>query len=165
MDNSPNEKREGRRGFLFGTVLGSVLIEACDATSQESPRPTVGNVNELVAGRPQYFIHPDLRAQAVLVKLGERALGGIGPEGDIVAFFTACPHMGCELGIDTERNVAGPCGCHRSRFDLTRGGAQIIGRATQNLVQIELEAGEDGSILAGDASGLPYGCALTEGDR
>ena len=77
------------------------------------------------------------------------------PEGNghFVAFGNACTHMGCllvtedwhhirhETPTDTspEKVVCGPCPCHGTSFDLTREGLVILGPATQNLPQLELD--------------------------
>lgn len=74
-------------------------------------------------------------------------------EGHFVAFGNACTHMGCLLaGQDwhfvsykeptdssPEEVVCGPCPCHGTSFDLTREGLVILGPATQNLPQLELD--------------------------
>jgi arsenite oxidase small subunit len=46
----------------------------------------VGNINTLTTGQPVYIHYPDKQALAILVKLGTPAIGGVGPQGDIVVF-------------------------------------------------------------------------------
>jgi len=68
--------------------------------------------------------------------------------------------MGCYIEeLNIQKSVLGPCGCHRSRFDLGKGGKQLVGRATQDLVQVTLEV-IDGTIYATGVVGLPYGHVL-----
>ena len=70
-----------------------------------------------------------------------------------IAFLNVCTHMGCELVRgdcaplpDCEPPgtiVVGPCPCHGTRFDLARGGLVVLGPATADLPQLELELTED----------------------
>jgi anaerobic selenocysteine-containing dehydrogenase len=41
---------------------------------------------------------PDKASPGIIVKLGRKVEGGVGPDGDIVAFSTLCPHKGYPLG-------------------------------------------------------------------
>lgn len=82
-------------------------------------------------------------------------------DGQFIAFGNACTHMGCLLATEDwhhihhdpptdsspEKVVCGPCPCHGTSFDLTREGLVILGPATQNLPQLELD------IAAGKAIG------------
>lgn len=63
------------------------------------------------------------------------------PDGShVVAFASTCPHMGCTVNkVDTTNLVTNPCPCHGSTFDLAKNGLVILGPATQNLPQLELE--------------------------
>ena len=120
-----------------------------------------------INGVPFDFRYPEARHEAFVVRLGGDAEAGVGPGGDIVAFLRACPHMGCSLSeVDTRAGTLGPCVCHFSLFNLKRGGTQIYGRATQNLVRVLLEVVDEGGeamIHAYGLTGLPYGEALTVG--
>ena len=77
------------------------------------------------------------------------------PEGGfLIGFSAVCTHMGCLL-LNTDddgkpvlgypdRLVCGPCPCHGTSFDLNKSGLVVLGPATQNLPQLELEIdGED----------------------
>ncbi len=150
-------------GLLLAGGAASVAM-GCE----EGPPPdlvggprTVVHIDDLVAGRAVDFAYPEAHHAAFAIRLGARAAGGVGPDGDIVAFQRACPHMGCRITrIDAERGAFGPCACHQSLFDLRQGGLQIYGRASQNLVQIQLELLPDGTLCAVGLSGLTYGEAL-----
>ncbi|MEF8815079.1 MAG: halocyanin domain-containing protein [Halovenus sp.] len=66
--------------------------------------------------------------------------------------------MGCSIGasVDPDRATAGPCPCHYTSFDLSKGGLTVVGPATTDLPQIELEV-ENGSIYATGVDGLMFG--------
>ena len=122
------------------------------------PEVIVGKISELPEGEPVDFHYPLREQLNLLVKLGVPATGGTGPSGDIVAFSYLCSHMGCPLKgfYKPEHKMLGPCPCHYSRFDLSKGGILILGQATQSLPQIVLETrGED--IFATGVTGLIYG--------
>jgi arsenite oxidase, small subunit len=92
-----------------------------------------------------------------LVKLGESAVGGVGPDGDIVAFVPVCTHMGGALVYDQQTNCA-VCLVHYTQFDLARAGKVVTGHATQNLLQVMLEYDEKtGDIYAVGINQLVYG--------
>jgi len=114
----------------------------------------------MAVGQIVDFAYPTEASTAFAIRLGQPASNGVGPDRDIVAFLRACPHMGCPIvKINVDKGVLGPCGCHRSRFDLTDGGRQIVGHASQSLVQITLEV-EDDRLFAVGLGGLPYGHAM-----
>ncbi len=98
----------------------------------------------------------------VLVKTGnDFAIGGIGPDEDIVAFSRVCTHMGCELTeYQAEHGVLGPCACHFSTFDLIHNGQVTLGQATQNLPQVLLQIDGD-DVYATGVVRLVYGYANT----
>jgi arsenite oxidase small subunit len=66
--------------------------------------------------------------------------------------------MGCALRKFNAQTGALTCGCHYSIFDLTKGGMTVMGQATDNLPQVELEYEETtGDIYAIGITGLLYG--------
>lgn len=152
----------GGLGVLaFPAGLDRVLETISDGVqrlTQTYPRSMIAKSSDLVEGEPVDFQYP-LEAQTnLLVRLGAPATGGVGPAGDIVAFSYLCSHMGCPLTgtYNQEHKMLGPCPCHYSRFDLSKGGVLILGQATQTLPQIVLETqGED--IYATGVTGLIYG--------
>lgn len=160
-----------RRDFLLGGTaagavvgaavlvpLGFVLTDEDDAPPGATgaalasfPRTRVGSLSGLAVGEAQFFDYPYEGAQNVLVKLGEPASGGIGPDGDVVAYSNRCTHMGCPITTyEAETHVLGPCPCHFSSFDLSRDGIAALGQATTNLPRVLLELDGDGI----DAIGL-----------
>lgn len=122
------------------------------------PRQRIASLSDLKAGEPVDFEYPLQGQRSFLIKLGEPARGGVGPDTDIVAFSYMCTHMGCPLvGLyKDEHKVLGPCTCHYSTFDLRHHGMVVLGQATQNLPQITL-AIEGDDIYATGVMGLIYG--------
>ncbi|HKZ85257.1 MAG TPA: arsenate reductase (azurin) small subunit [Anaerolineae bacterium] len=161
-----------RRHFLFmsGAALVTLAIprflwgvpgaEAMRLQLAEYPRQKVGKLSALKVGRPvpfQYpFEHPN--CANFIFKLGVPAGGGIGPQKDVVAFNSLCPHQGGPLAgrLNAQHQVLGPCPLHLSTFDLTRHGMVVSGHATEGLPQIVLELSGD-DIYAVGAMGLVYG--------
>lgn len=102
----------------------------------------------------QLIANPTDAASAFVVQVQSRAPGAAEhPDGGfLVAFGSACTHMGCTLfGEDrdvvehdppstgqAERLTCGPCPCHGTTFDLTRQGLVVLGPATQNLPQLDI---------------------------
>lgn len=159
-----------RREFLFTSgiaVSGSILLPALPGISAEAmaaetigyPRMKIGRLSKLKANEPVYFNYPDDggNSTSILLKLGEKAGGGVGQDGDVVAFNILCTHMGGELSqYQAADKALGPCPFHQSTFDLTRHGMIISGHATESLPQVLLEL-EGDDIIAVGLLGLIYG--------
>ena len=121
------------------------------------PKVRVAGLSEVNATTPITFDYP-LEGQAnVLVKLDQPVAGGVGPDGDIVAYSSLCTHMGCQVTeYRPEHRALGPCPCHFSTFDLANNGMVTLGQATQNLPQVMLSIeGED--VFATGVIRLVYG--------
>jgi arsenite oxidase small subunit len=123
------------------------------------PEAAVAQARPLAVGKPEYFQYPDPASPCILLKTGQRTAGGVGPEGDIVAYSLLCSHRGCVVVHDPGQNVL-RCPCHFSMFDPERSGQMICGQATVNLPQILLTYREsDDSVHAVGVDGLIYGRA------
>ena len=154
---------------LLKTVFGG-RVAAADADRQvsfaEGPRVKVASIDQLQTDRPMAFNYPPgaTYGEAILIKLGCPAGGGLGIDEDIVAFSSWCTHMGGDLSGEycAEYKVAGPCREHLTTFDLTRHGMVVAGHATAPLPQIVLEL-EDGDLFAVGISGLLYGYSSNPG--
>ncbi len=159
-----------RRRFL---VLGGAAVsvvgllssghrafgQAAQLVMSTYPEKRVLRVSDLKPKTPVEFTYPSEDVGNLLIKLGERAGGGVGPDDDIVALNTVCPHMGGPLGPDTyvsAHSVLGPCPLHLTTFDLTRHGMVVSGHATEGLPQIVLEI-RNSDIVAVGVMGLLYG--------
>lgn len=124
------------------------------------PKRHIGRLAALKVGQPVVFSYPYPNVSNLLVKLGVLAGGGVGPDGDVVAFNQTCTHMGGPLQGTYKPNhqVLGPCSLHLTTFDLTRHGMVASGHATESLPQIVLETDGD-QIFAVGVMGLIYGYA------
>lgn len=157
----------GRRQFLRGGAMATVGAAASTVVTAsakaapgmarvEYPSNRLANISELVVDEPLDVAYPDNDAMGVLLKLGQRVEGGVGPEGDIVGFSTACPHKGYPLNYRSQDRTLN-CPGHYSRFDVERGGQQIWGQATQNLPQYTLRVDDKGDIYAEGVDELLFG--------
>ena len=157
----------GRRQFLRGgalatagaaaaTVLPSEAHAKPPAALVEYPSNRLANTSQLKPNTPLDISYPDKDSPGVLIKLGTRVAGGAGPDGDIVAFSTLCPHKGFPLNYSASDKTLN-CPGHYSRFDCEKGGLQIIGQATQNLPQFTLRVAANGDIFAEGVDELIYG--------
>ena len=176
MHSQDNDSRRARfcpnrRTFLIGsgaTIVGTLLLPALPGMNGKAlaaqvaryPSMHVGSLSQLKRGKPLRFKYPDkgLSATSLLIKLGEPAGGGIGPERDVVAFNALCTHMGASMSRNykAEHQVLGPCPFHQTTFDLTRHGIVVGGHATESLPQVLLET-EGDDIYAVGLIGLIYG--------
>ena len=115
------------------------------------PRVKVANTSDLVGGQTVTFNYPLEETPNVMAKLGEKAEGGVGPDGDIVAFSLVCQHLGCIIGYvptggsplcNSGYNASGPvgyCCCHGSVYDLANGAKVLSGPAPRPVPQVALE--------------------------
>ncbi|WP_316234093.1 arsenate reductase (azurin) small subunit [Bradyrhizobium sp. SZCCHNR1098] len=157
----------GRRRFLSGATVaaaGAVAASAMSTPAQAAPSQArvaypsnrLANVSQLKTNEPMDVAYPDADAPGVLIKLGTRVEGGIGPDGDIVGFSTVCPHKGFPLSYSKEdRSLS--CPGHYGRYDVEKGGQQIWGHTTQNLAQYQLRIDGKGDIYADGVDELLYG--------
>ncbi len=121
------------------------------------PGVKVASLSGLTAGEPVYFDYPLVGQSNLLVKTGREAMGGVGPDGDVVAFSNLCTHMGCPIErYQSELYVLGPCPCHFTTFDLAKDGQVVMGQATQSLPRVLL-ALEGDDIFATGLIRLVYG--------
>lgn len=157
----------GRRRFLSGAGLAAAGAAATTMLPTEaSAAPTTARVNypsnrltnisQLKVNEPFEVTYPDKDAPGVLIKLGTRVPGGVGPDGDIVGFSAACPHKGFPLNYSKADKTLN-CPGHYGRYDCEKGGQQIWGHATQNLAQYALRVDGKGDIYADGVDELLYG--------
>jgi arsenite oxidase small subunit len=134
----------------------SERAKAAGAARVDYPSNRLANIADLKATETLPVTYPDADAPGVLVKLGKKVPGGVGPDGDIVGFTTICPHKGFPLAFNRGDNTFN-CPGHYSRFDAEAGGQQIWGQATQNLPQYMLRVDDKGDIYAEGVDELLYG--------
>lgn len=159
-----------RRGFLKvgGGVAASVAIGAPELTHAAAapgggrvnlpyPMKAITSTQKLQVNTPVLFFYPDETSPCALIKMGAPVRGGVGPEGDIVAYSTLCTHMGCPVAYDARQQLF-KCPCHFSIFDPENIGQMVSGQATENLPSIVLEYNsQDDSVRAVAVEGLIYG--------
>lgn len=167
----------GRRGFFRsgGTIVAGAAGLAAKTDAAAAPRPgparnpgatglpygrkLIAHAKQLRAGVPIPFTFPDDGSPCVVLRNDKPVPGGVGPERDIAAFSTLCPHMGCPTAYDARERVF-RCPCHFSLFDAELGGQLVSGQATVDLPEIALayDAASDG-VIAVAVRGLLYGRA------
>lgn len=160
-----------RRGFLraggsaaaaaaaMAAGMGKAEAHSTLETTLPYPRARVGNLKQLQIGTPVTFAYPDPSAQALLLKLGEEALEGVGPDHDVVAYSVMCTHKGCPVAYNAADKIL-VCPCHFSTFDPAKDGMMIIGQATERLPRIDLALDDaTGDLFAVGIQGLLYGRA------
>lgn len=158
----------GRRLFFARTAAAAagVAVTAALPTAAARAAPSLAlvtypasrlaNIRDLKPNEPLDIAYPDADSPGVLLKLGARVEGGAGPDGDLVAFSTLCPHKGFPLAYGAADKTLS-CPGHYSRFDVEKGGLQIFGHATQNLPQFRLVVDQAGDIHAVGVDELIYG--------
>ena len=129
-------------------------------TSSPFPQVMVANISDLVVSQPVYFNYPLQETPNILVKLGVKATGGVGPDGDIVAFSQVCQHLGCIWAFVAPKTApacdssysdalpSGYCCCHGSVYDVTAAGAVVSGPAPRPVPQVTLQVDSSGNIYA-----------------
>lgn len=138
----------------IGTVLKAISNPAPSVTATSSsltfPRIMVSN-ETISVNQPVYFYYPLDNTPNFLVKLGQKAAGGIGPNQDIVAFSQICQHLGCNVAYQATGNMGGPagvCPCHGSVFDLLQSARVASGPSPLPLPQVQLDVDASGNIFA-----------------
>jgi arsenite oxidase small subunit len=148
-----------RRGLLAAgaatAVAATLGAESAEARTAAYPRHRIVALSKLRTNRPVHFNYP-LKAQpCVLLDLGHRVPGGVGPRRSIVAFSTLCQHMGCQVDY-LRRKREFLCPCHQTRYDPERLAAIIQGVATRALPRVKLHV-RAGAVYAVGVDGLIYG--------
>jgi arsenite oxidase small subunit len=146
----------GAGAAVHAPAAGAATAEA-GRTTLPYPAKALGAVSSLRTNVPVNFTFPDASSPCVLVKTGSRVEGGVGPDGDIVAFSTMCTHMGCPVTYEAATRTF-KCPCHYSIFDAEKGGQMICGQATESLPRIVLRYNpKEGTVSAVSVTGLLYG--------
>ena len=154
-----------RRDFLRIGGSGLVGLAAWPAIAASAAREAeapqgypvmdIGPLSGLAPGAAIRFHYPDADSPAVMLRLAEPAIDGIGPGRAVVAFSTLCTHKGCPVDFHAERKLL-ICPCHWSSFDASKAGSVVIGQASQPLPRIRLTIDGD-RIRAVGVEGLIYG--------
>jgi arsenite oxidase small subunit len=149
-----------KTSVVTSTVAGPTSTVTSTPTASGFPTVKVASLSQLTANNPVNFNYPLADEPNILVMLGQQAQGGVGPNGDIVAFSAVCQHLGC-----TPQYVAanaspsckasyqapspiGYCCCHGAIYDFVNGGKVLSGPAPLPLPQVLLEVDPNGDIYA-----------------
>lgn len=166
----------GRRQFIKSAVLAATAAVATKGRAQtvnkspgntsaksplhagdDYPSNRLANLKELKLNTPVTVAYPDPASPGVLLKLGKQVEGGVGPDGDVVAFSTLCAHKGYPLSYNTSSRTLN-CPGHYSVYDVEKGGLEVWGHAAQNLAQFRLRVDSGtGDIYAEGVDELIYG--------
>jgi len=173
----PSKESKPRRNFLKIVISASTLLIVggiaaltksitSPQTSQNQsvsltfPRVKVAQLSDLQMNQPLLFNYPLDNEPNVLVKLGQRADAGVGPDGDIVAYSALCQHLGCVYGFQAggtspkcnsgyqATSPVGYCCCHGSVFDFLHKAQVISGPSPRPQPQVILEIDSSGDIYA-----------------
>lgn len=159
---SPLAPEPGPSGPTTETVTKTVTVgtgSASTSTSESSsssvsspfPRVKAANISDLSGGKTVTFNYPLENTPNLIAKLGVKVDGGVGPDGDVVAYSQVCQHLGCVWGYvptggspkcDKTYKAAGPvgyCCCHGSVYDLADGAKVIQGPSPRPQPQVTLE--------------------------
>lgn len=168
MKECPKLVELGRRQFLRGGAVAAAGAAAAavvpsgpakaavPAARVAYPANRLANIKDLKANEPMQIAYPDSDSPGVLIKLGSPVDGGVGPDRDIVAYSTMCPHKGYPLAYNAADKTLN-CPGHFSRFDCEKEGQQVWGHATQNLAMFRLAVDGKGDISATGVDELIYG--------
>jgi arsenite oxidase small subunit len=157
--SSGEDSRVSRRALLTGGAVatGAVIVAGAEDAQAAAayPRHRVIALSKLRVNRPVNFKYPLTSQPAVLLDLGHRVPGGVGPKRSIVAFSTLCQHMGCPVAYSrSQREFI--CPCHQTRYDAEREASIVQGVATRSLPRIRLRV-RNGAVYAVGVDGLIYG--------
>ena len=175
---SPSQtESKPRRNFLKTVISISALLIvggiAALAKSITSPSPSqsqsaslafprvkVAQLSDLQTNQPILFNYPLDNEPNILVKLGQEADTGVGPDGDIVAYSALCQHLGCVYGFQAAgtspkcnsgfqaKSPVGYCCCHGSVFDFLHKAQVVSGPSPRPQPQVILEVDSSGDIYA-----------------
>lgn len=121
-----------------GLAAGSTLIAAADSlrasgeSGEKGPRVRLGRVADMQPGTSRAFEYPRKGLYALLLR---------HDDGTYSAFSQKCPHLGCAVYFEHEKNVL-ECPCHEGFFE-PRTGNVISGPPQRGLSRVELEVDGD----------------------
>jgi menaquinol-cytochrome c reductase iron-sulfur subunit len=107
---------------LFAAVLGipaaAFLIDARNRPARQGSFRTVARLDDLEIGKPTLVVVSDSRRDGWTLHPND-VIGRVwlirGPNNQLDAFTTICPHLGCSVNFTGTEFL---CPCHGGRFDL-----------------------------------------------
>lgn len=127
----------------------------------------IANVSTLDPTKPLPFNYPLVDTPCVLLKVGQKADNGVGPDSDIVAFSDICQHLGCFYSAlptgssppcnQSFKSVApqGYCCCHGGQYDFVHGGKVIGGPPPRPVPQVTLKYDSSTGDISAIGMGAP----------
>jgi arsenite oxidase small subunit len=131
------------------------------------PRVKVVNISNLQPLKAWTFNYPVVDTSNLIVKLGERATNGVGPDGDIVAYSMICQHLGGFVNFYAPGQrppcsnapfapvSEGYCCLHGGGYDFTRGAAVIHGPPPRPIPPVKLEYDDSTGDIYAVGMGTP----------
>jgi arsenite oxidase small subunit len=162
-ENNQNLKQNGsvdkdRRMFVRGVLVGSAIVFTGSVLGlgrytvptapsvQAFPRLLVVHASDLQTGQPQQYKYPLTNQPCIIVKVGQKAKFGVGPNQDIVSFSNICQHLGCIYNYSSTATCAGQppfpgghCPCHGSHYNFLDDGKVVCGPAPRPVPRVILE--------------------------
>jgi len=147
-------------GIVALTKSTSPAPSENQSTSVTFPRVKVAQLADLQTNQPVLFNYPLDNEPNILVKLGQEAVAGVGPDSDIVAYSALCQHLGCVYGFQAPgtspkcnsgyqaKSPVGYCCCHDSVFDFLHQAKVVSGPSPRPQPQVILEVDTAGDIYA-----------------
>jgi len=186
-DDSTSEKTGSKRNFMkliltlgaFATAgsVASILrllafVPAPGAVAGTTvplawPEIKLANISALDPSKPLRFNYPLQDTPCVLVKCGQNADNGVGPDSDIVAFSNICQHLGCFYSVltpglsppcDSSFHATAPqgyCCCHGGQYDFLHGAKVIGGPPPRAVPQVTLRYDDSTGDVYAVGMGVP----------
>lgn len=186
-DDKTSEKAGSKRNFLkliltlgalatVGTFASIFRVLAFVPAPGEGAATTVAlawpeiklaNISALDPSTPLRFNYPLVDTPCALVKCGQAADNGVGPDSDIVAFSGICQHLGCFYSVlapgssppcNSSFRAAAPqgyCCCHGGQYDFVHGGKVIGGPPPRPVPQVTLRYDADTGDIYAVGMGVP----------
>lgn len=112
-------------GALLAVVLGApavaYLLDPRHRRSAASDFQTVARRSDLVVNQPREVVIRQNRRDAWTVYRDE-VVGRVflvkQPDGQVLAFTTICPHLGCSINYTGQADIPFLCPCHGARYRL-----------------------------------------------
>jgi ubiquinol-cytochrome c reductase iron-sulfur subunit len=79
------------------------------------------------------------------------------PVDGLIVYSKLCTHVGCPVGLFDKTKKELVCPCHRSTFDVARGGDVVFGPAGRRLPILPIEIDDDGLLRAKGDFTAPVG--------
>lgn len=160
--NEEDQRTLTRRQALGGgaVVAGGVAaagLAGCGGgdTGAAYPRRRIAHLDQLTSGQPVAFEYPLKGQSGLLLDLGFEVPGGAGPHGSLVAYNTACQHMGCPVSFRAQDQHF-VCPCHQTVYNPAQEGVVVQGVAQRPLPRIALDV-SDRQVYATGVDGLIFG--------